>query len=202
MYPHNAAIVFVAKIRDLHDSVAPCKSLLGYLMTNLTNFVYRPRSDRSVNVFALVLDDELHGSEPLYVAILMCPDCLQSSRTLVIFFATVVCHCTGLNSCCVSSGVSEIIIFTNVLFWISSLPSNLFLKMAMCFVCFKSLVTKTRVSAGPLLALFIVRSPVARFSSRQPSSVLLLRIPLRLQSFCNCELHSCWRFPLPSNWGR
>ena len=30
-------------------------------MTNLTNLVYRPRSDRPVNVFARVLDDELHG---------------------------------------------------------------------------------------------------------------------------------------------
>ena len=44
---------------------------------------------------------------PLYVAILMCPDCLQISRTLVIFFATVVYHCRGLKSCCFSSEVSE-----------------------------------------------------------------------------------------------
>ena len=36
---------------------------------------------------------------------------LQSS-----LFATVVYHCRGLNLCCVSSGVSEVIVFTNFLF--------------------------------------------------------------------------------------
>ena len=44
---------------------------------------------------------------PLHVTILMCPDSLQNSRTLVVFFATVVCHCGKLKSCCFSSEVSE-----------------------------------------------------------------------------------------------
>ena len=151
-------------------------SLLGCLMTNFMDF------------------------GPLYVTILMFPDYLQISRTLVIIFATVVYHCRGLNSCCVSSGVSEIIIFTNVLFWISSLPSNLFLKVAMCFVCFKSLVTKKSSFCWTATCSFIVRSPVARFSSRQPSSVLLLRIPpLGMRFPLCCSVWSCLGFNVTSD---
>ena len=61
-----------------------------------------------MNVFARVLDHEPHGFWAF-----VCDDSdvsrlsLQISRTLVIFFATVVCHCRGLESCCFSSEVSE-----------------------------------------------------------------------------------------------
>ena len=92
--------------------------------------------------------------------------------------------------------VSEIIVFTNVLFWISSLPSNLFSQSGHVYCkCFKSLVTKNSSFCWTATCSFIVRSPVARFSSRQPSSVLLLRIPpLGMRFPLCCSVWSCLGF--------